>query len=205
LAEIDRAKTVFFSNVSHEFRTPLTLILGPTEELLSGTLGETSEIQHAHLMTLKHNAGRLQKLVNTLLDFARVEAGRMDASYEPVDIGLLTRELASTFCSAVHRAGLLYAVNCPSMDEPIYVDRDMWEKIVLNLLSNALKFTFKGVIEVSLKPVGGGIVLAVRDTGVGIPADQLAHMTDRFLSRAWHSGPHPRRVRYRSRAGAGAC
>ena len=149
LAEIDRAKTMFFSNVSHEFRTPLTLILGPTEELLSGALGETSEIQRAHLMTLRNNAVRLQKFVNALLDYARVEAGRIEATYEPVDIGILTRDIASTFCSAVHRARLLYIINCPSIDEPVYIDRDMWEKIVLNLLSNALKFTFKGVIEVS--------------------------------------------------------
>ena len=131
LAEIDRAKTVFFSNVSHEFRTPLTLILGPTEEMLSGALGDTSEIQRAHLLTLRHNALRMQKLVNTLLDSARIEAGRVEATYEPVDIGLVTRDLASTFHSAVDRAGLLYIVNCPSINEPVYIDRDMWEKIVL--------------------------------------------------------------------------
>jgi len=180
LAQIDRAKTAFFSNVSHEFRTPLTLILGPTEELLSGALGETNDIQRAHLMTLRHNAVRLQKLVNTLLDFARVEAGRIEAAYEPVDIGLLTRELASTFCSAVHRAGLLYIINCPSIDAPVYVDREMWEKIVLNLLSNALKFTFKGVIEVSLQSEADSIAFAVRDTGVGIPDEEIPHLFDRF-------------------------
>jgi PAS domain S-box-containing protein len=180
LAEIDRLKTIFFSNVSHEFRTPLTLILGPTEELLSGALGRTSDIQRAHLLTLRNNAVRLQKLVNTLLDYARVEAGRIEATYEPVDIGILTRDIASTFCSAVHRARLLYIINCPSIDEPVYVDRDMWEKIVLNLLSNALKFTFTGAIEVSIKALGDGIVFAVRDTGSGIADDELAHLFDRF-------------------------
>ena len=180
LSEIDRAKTVFFSNVSHEFRTPLTLILGPTEELLSGTLGETSAVQRAHLLTLRHNAMRLQKLVNTLLDYARIEAGRVEAIYEAVDIGLLTRELASTFHSAIHRAGLLYSVNCSSLEEPVYIDRDMWEKIVLNLLSNALKFTFTGFVEVSLKSAGDRVALAVRDSGVGIPEDQLPHLAERF-------------------------
>ena len=180
LAEIDRAKTVFFSNVSHEFRTPLTLILGPTEELLSGALGQTSEMQRAHLLTLRNNAVRLQKLVNTLLDYARVEAGRIEATYEPVDIGILTRDIASTFCSAVHRARLLYILNCPSIEEPVYIDRDMWEKIVLNLLSNALKFTFKGAIEVSVKSLDDGIVFAVRDTGSGIANDELPHLFDRF-------------------------
>jgi PAS domain S-box-containing protein len=180
LAQIDLAKTAFFSNVSHEFRTPLTLILGPTEELLSGAQGETNDIQRAHLITLRHNAVRLQKLVNTLLEYARVEAGRIEATYEPVDIGLLTRELASTFCSAVHRAGLLYLVNCPSVDEPVYLDRDMWEKIVLNLLSNALKFTFKGAIEVSIESSGDRVAFVVRDTGVGIPDEELPRLFDRF-------------------------
>ena len=180
LAEIDRAKTVFFSNVSHEFRTPLTLILGPAEEMLSGALGDTTELQRAHLSTLRANAVRLQKLVNTLLDFARVEAGRIEANYESVDLALVTRELASTFCSAVHRGGVLFVVNCPSLDEPVYVDRDMWEKIVLNLLSNALKFTFTGVIEVSVRSADGTVVFAVRDTGVGIPETELPHLFERF-------------------------
>jgi len=180
LAQIDLAKTVFFSNLSHEFRTPLTLILGPTEEMLSGSLGEITELQRAHLSTLRDNAARLRKLVNTLLDFARVEAGRIQAQYEPVDLGLVTRELASTFCSAVHRAGVLFVVNCPSLDEPVYVDRDMWEKIVLNLLSNALKFTFKGTIEVSVRSVEDTIVFSVRDTGVGIPENELPHLFERF-------------------------
>jgi PAS domain S-box-containing protein len=180
LAEIDRAKTVFFSNVSHEFRTPLTLILGPTEEMLSGALGETTELQRAHLSTLRANAVRLQKLVNTLLDFARVEAGRIEANYEPVDLGLVTRELASTFCSAVHRAGVLFVVNCPSLDETVYVDRDMWEKIVFNLASNALKFTIKGAIEVSVRSADSTVVFAVRDTGVGIPEAELPRLFERF-------------------------
>jgi signal transduction histidine kinase len=180
LAEIDRAKTLFFSNVSHEFRTPLTLILGPTEEMLSGALGDTTELQRAHLSTLRSNAVRLQKLVNTLLDFARVEAGRIEANYEPVDLALVTRELASTFCSAVHRAGVHFVVNCPSIDEPVYVDRDMWEKVVLNLLSNALKFTFKGTIEVSVRSVAESLAFAVRDTGVGIPEAELPRLFERF-------------------------
>jgi signal transduction histidine kinase len=180
LARLDRAKTAFFSNISHEFRTPLTLILGPAEQLLGGTLGETTELQRAHLTTLRNNAMRLERLVNALLDFARVEAGRIEAHYEPLDLGLLTRDLASTFCSAVHRAGLLFIVNCPSLDEPVYVDRDMWEKIVLNLLSNALKFTFKGFIEVSLAAAGAEVTLCVRDSGVGIPKEELPRLFDRF-------------------------
>ena len=100
------------------------------------------------------NGLRLSKLVNTLLDFSRIEAGRAQARYEPVDLSAVTAELASVFRSAVERAGLQFVVDCPALDEPVYVDRDMWEKVVLNLLSNALKFTFDGSISVGGAPRG---------------------------------------------------
>jgi signal transduction histidine kinase len=142
LADIDRAKTAFFSNVSHEFRTPLTLILGPLEELLASESEGVTERQRERLETVRHNAGRLQKLVNALLEFARAEAGRLQASFEPTDLAQLTTELASAFNSATQRAGLTLDVQCDPMPEPVYVDRDMWEKIVLNLLSNAFNSLF---------------------------------------------------------------
>ena len=142
LAEIDRAKTLFFSNVSHEFRTPLTLMLGPLEDALAAAglpPAERERLDVAH-----RNGLRLLKLVNTLLDFSRIEAGRAQASYEPTDLAAFTADLASNFRSACERAGLTLAVDCPPLPEPIHVDRDMWEKIVLNLLSNAFKFTHRG-------------------------------------------------------------
>lgn len=166
LAELDRAKTVFFSNVSHEFRTPLTLMLGPLEDALasleeqgSGRIDETSSpYLPAYSPTLKpqlqvahRNAQRLLKLVNTLLDFARVEAGRIGAVYEPTDLAMLTTDLAGVFRSAIERAGLRLRVDCPRLPQLVYVDREMWEKIVLNLLSNAFKFTFEGELVVSLR------------------------------------------------------
>ena len=147
LAQIDRAKTVFFSNVSHEFRTPLSLMLGPTEEALASPeralSGEALEIVH-------RNQLRLLKLVNTLLDFSRIEAGRSDASYLPTDLAGFTADVASTFRSAFMRAGLEFVVDCPALSQPIFVDREMWEKVVLNLLSNALKFTLDGSVHLSL-------------------------------------------------------
>ena len=176
LAEIDRAKTVFFSNVSHEFRTPLTLLLGPLQEALADPqLGHRPELAVAH-----RNALRLQKLVNSLLDFARIEAGRIDAAYEPTDLGSLTADLASAFRSAVERAGLRLRIDCPPLQEPAYVDREMWEKIVLNLVSNAFKFTFEGEIAVSLREDDGRLALTVRDTGVGIPEKELPRIFERF-------------------------
>jgi len=176
LAEIDRAKTAFFSNVSHEFRTPLTLMLGPIEELRARDDGARRE----PIELLQRNALRLQKLVNTLLDFSRIEAGRSRARFEPVDLGPYTAELASTFRSACEAAGLAFAVDCPPLGEPAWVDPDMWEKVVLNLISNAFKFTLAGGIRVSLHTAPERIVLAVDDTGSGIAPDQLPHVFERF-------------------------
>jgi len=180
LAELDRAKTAFFSNVSHEFRTPLTLMLGPVADVLADLDGSTFEPQRESLEIAYRNGLRLQKLVNTLLDFSRIEAGRVQASYEAVDLASLTSELASNFRSACERAGIDLVVDCPELDEPVYVDPDMWEKIVLNLVSNAFKFTFSGRIEVSLHTAEEQLELAVRDTGVGIPAEELPKVFERF-------------------------
>jgi len=180
LAEIDRAKTTFFSNVSHEFRTPLTLMMGPIEDLLARPSGDLRSETRDMLALVHRNGLRLVKLVNTLLDFSRIEAGRAVASFEPVDLRALTIDLASTFRSAMERAGLTYAVNCSSLPEPVHVDRDMWEKIVLNLLSNAFKFTLDGGVTVTLTSRDGRAVLEVADTGSGIPASEMPKVFDRF-------------------------
>jgi PAS domain S-box-containing protein len=186
LAELDRAKTAFFSNVSHEFRTPLTLMLGPLEELLREPQKLPAEVAAA-LSIAHRNSVRLLKLVNTLLDFSRLEAGRVDASFEPTDLAALTTELAAVFRSAAERAGVALVVDCPPLPEPVYVDRDMWEKVVLNLLSNALKFTPRGEIRVSLAWRGDFAELQVADTGIGIPEADLPRMFERF-HRARHGG-----------------
>ncbi|MGY1640237.1 SpoIIE family protein phosphatase [Geodermatophilus sp. SYSU D00703] len=180
LAKLDRAKTDFFSNVSHEFRTPLTLIAGPVAELRNSPVATADPRIGQELEVIERNALRLQKLVNTLLDFSRLQAGRIDARFEPVDLAATTSELASVFRSAVTRAGLDFTVDCPPLGEPVHVDRDMWEKVVLNLLSNALKFTFTGGITVRLRPADGAAQLTVSDTGTGIPADELPRLFERF-------------------------
>jgi signal transduction histidine kinase/DNA-binding response OmpR family regulator len=196
LAELDRAKTVFFSNVSHEFRTPLTLMLGPLEETLNQSGSLLPPPDREQLEMVQRNGQRLLKLVNTLLDFSRIEAGRMQVSYEPIDLASFTAELASVFRSAIERAGIQLLVNCPPLPVPVYVDREMWEKIVLNLLSNAFKFTFTGEICVNLRlateestgadidkttsPSSSCVILEVQDTGIGIPAEELPHLFERF-------------------------
>ncbi len=178
LAELDRAKTAFFSNVSHEFRTPLTLMLGPLEELTVG--GDLTDLQRQRLSLILRNANRLQRLVNALLDFSRLEAGRAQAYFEPVDLAALTRDIASTFRSAMEKAGLRFEVDCPPMDEPVMVDRDMWEKIVLNLLSNAFKFTLEGGVTLRMGQDEGQVWMTVADTGVGIAEDELPRLFERF-------------------------
>ncbi|HSR99511.1 MAG TPA: histidine kinase dimerization/phospho-acceptor domain-containing protein, partial [Kofleriaceae bacterium] len=177
LAELDRAKTTFFSNISHEFRTPLTLMLGPTEDAL-----RTPEeaLSGEALRAVHRNELRLLKLVNALLDFSRIEAGRLQATREPTDLPRFTRELASAFRSAIERAGLVFEVSVDSLRSAVSIDRAMWEKIVLNLLSNALKFTFEGRISLRLAERDGLIELAIADTGTGIPEHEIPRLFERF-------------------------
>ena len=134
----------------------------------------------AGLELAQRNSLRLLKLVNSLLDFSRIEAGRLQASFESVDAATLTRDLASNFRSAMESAGLTFVVDCEPMDEPLFLDREMWEKIVLNLLSNAFKFTFAGTIAVRLRHDAAEAVLEVADSGVGIPQEEIPRLFERF-------------------------
>jgi PAS domain S-box-containing protein len=180
LAELDRAKTTFFSNVSHEFRTPLTLMLGPLEDMLADPVYAGNADRRQEIETVHRNGLRLLKLVNTLLDFSRIEAGRVQAVFQPIDLCATTLELASVFRAAMEAAGLTYRVRCHPLSQTVYVDSEMWEKIVLNLLSNALKFTMAGVVEVTLQQGDKCAVFSVRDTGVGIPEAELPRVFERF-------------------------
>ena len=183
LAEIDRAKTLFFSNVSHEFRTPLTLMLGPVEDALNDTSASAlDQIQRQRLDVAHRNSRRLLKLVNTLLDFSRIEAGRANANFQPTDLSGFTAELASNFHSATEKAGLKLEIDCEPLPQRVPVDRDMWEKIVFNLMSNAFKFTFEGSISVGMHAANDGksAELVVKDTGVGIPPDEVPRLFERF-------------------------
>jgi PAS domain S-box-containing protein len=177
LAELNHQKTQFFSNVSHEFRTPLTLILGPTEDALASP---TRALAGEQLERVHGNAQRLLKLVNTLLEFARVEAGKSRATFQPTDIAALTAGLANAFESVVSKAGLEFVVDCPPLPEPIWVDHSLWEKVVLNLVSNAFKFTLAGQIKVRLSWTGQGVELTVADTGIGIAPHELPKVFQRF-------------------------
>ena len=182
LAELDRAKTAFFSNVSHEFRTPLTLMLGPVEDMLAVSSKELPPLQRERLELVYRNGLRLQRLVNNLLEFSQIEAGRVRAVFEPTALADFTADLASNFRSACERAGLKLIVDSSrvSLSEPVFVDRTMWEKIVLNLLSNAFKFTLNGEIVVSMQQADGVAEMRVQDTGTGIPVEELPRLFERF-------------------------
>ncbi len=200
LAELNRTKTMFFSNISHEFRTPLTLSLAPLQDALSDRTHPLDLVQRERLELVHRNSLRLLKLVNILLDFSRIEAGRIEAVYEPTDLATYTAELASVFRSAIERAGLQLIVDCPPLPKPVFVDREMWEKIVLNLLSNAFKFTFEGEITVKLRMKNEELrvqdrendailnsqfsiptsILQICDTGTGIAPEHLPHLFEQF-------------------------
>ncbi len=176
LAQLDQAKTAFLTNVSHEFRTPLTLLLGPLDDAIRDA---DQPLQRDRLDLARRNAGRLLRLVNSLLEFSRIEAGRAAASPVTVDVGALTAQIASSFAELCQRAGLDLLLDC----RPVIADVDvaMWETIVLNLISNAVKFTLTGSIHVTVAADSSGHCrMDVSDTGTGIPAAELDRLFERF-------------------------
>jgi GAF domain-containing protein/PAS domain-containing protein len=180
LAEIDHVKTVFFQNVSHEFCTPLTLMLSPVEEMLASDDAELSPRAKGQLEIVNRNGRRLLRLVNTLLDFSRIEAGRVRATYQPTDLAAYTADLASVFrarSNAPRCASWLRANRCLNR---FMLIRAMWEQIVLNLVSNAFKFTLAGEIEVGLRAEDNFAVLTVHDTGIGIAPKEMPRIFERF-------------------------
>lgn len=179
LARLDQAKTDFFANVSHELRTPLTLLLGPAEDALADDAAVLPPAQRSRVETIARNGQRMLQLVNTLLDFSRLESGQARSSFRPTDLCSLTSELAAMFHSAAERAGLRLDIRCEP-DVVAYVDRDQWSKVVLNLISNALKFTFEGGVSVTLGVEDEQAVLRVSDTGTGIPEADQPRLFERF-------------------------
>ncbi|GAA2976861.1 SpoIIE family protein phosphatase [Actinokineospora diospyrosa] len=180
LAELDRIKSDFFANVSHEFRTPLTLIAGEAADAVADKVTPLAPAQQKRAEVVLRNAERLRRLVDDLLDLARLEAGALTPELRWTNLAALTEEVATSFAPAVRKAGLSLVLRCPLLPQMVAVDRGMWEKIVLNLLSNAVKYTFAGHVEVDLVDLGDDVELVVRDTGVGIPEDELPQVFMRF-------------------------
>ncbi|MET0242664.1 MAG: ATP-binding protein, partial [Flavitalea sp.] len=152
--------------------------LGPLEDALNSPQSIT---ENATRLQMAHRNGlRLQKLVNTLLEFSRIEAGRVEGKFAQVDIIAFTKDLASTFRSAIEKAGMDLIIETEVVRDEVFVDTDMWEKIVLNLISNAFKYTSEGSIKLTIAQQGKNIKLSVTDTGTGIPDDQLDRIFERF-------------------------
>ncbi|HEY2399302.1 MAG TPA: ATP-binding protein [Steroidobacteraceae bacterium] len=179
LVALDEAQTTFFGNVSHELRTPLTLMLGPLEEVLDGGHGSLTDGQLASLGMIRRNGMQLLKLVNEVLHFARDQSERLHEMFEPVNLASLTAQVAASFEWIARRAGITFTIECEELDQPVYVDRDVWSRIVLNLLSNAFKYTAAGEISVRLRK-HDGVQLIVSDSGVGIPQRELERIFQRF-------------------------
>ncbi|WP_285509616.1 SpoIIE family protein phosphatase [Actinokineospora sp. NBRC 105648] len=180
LAELDQAKTELFATIGHELRTPLTLISGPAEDALADVDEPLGPHQRDRLELVRRGAGRLRRMVDNILDFTRIESGALRPDRVGTDLAELTRAVVASFRPAIERAGLVLAVDCPPLPREVFVDRDMWQRIVLNLLSNALKFTLSGEISLSVAEVDGQVELTVSDTGLGIPAEEIPLLFGRF-------------------------
>lgn len=180
MAEAELRQTEFYQNLSHELRTPLALIQGPLHDLLADDAVVLPQRHQEGMLAADRSAAQLRRLVDTLLQFARVEGGMLRAEPEPTDLALLTIDLVAMFRSAAESNGLHLDADIAPLDRPADVDRGMWSTIVGNLLSNAVKFTTEGAIAVRLTSRDGHVQLTVTDTGPGIPEAQLPLLFNRF-------------------------
>jgi signal transduction histidine kinase/DNA-binding NarL/FixJ family response regulator len=196
IMEMDQMKTRFFSNVSHEFRTPLTLILSPLESMLMKENLEEKDRDNLEMMY--RNAVRLLGLINQLLDLSKIDAGRLKVELIEYDIYKVLRMIARSFAPLAERKKIDYRVEIPDGELITYFDRDKLEKIITNLLTNAFKFTpEKGKVSCKIKlndkkegMIKNSLEIIVQDSGRGIPAEQLEKIFDRFYQVAdtWKNG-----------------
>jgi len=183
LKEMDQVKSRFFANISHEFRTPLSLIMGPLEQIRTAV--PTQQVK-SWIDLAYGNARRLLGLINQLLDLAKLESGKMKLQAEERDVVAFLKALLEPFKLAANQKQVNLVFDTEKTAIPLYFDVEKMEKIMANLLSNALKFTPEGGtidVSVGLEPAGGSTgyaVITVKDTGPGIPADQLTRIFDRF-------------------------
>ncbi|MEO7752902.1 MAG: ATP-binding protein [Terracoccus sp.] len=224
LAQMDAAKSVFLANVSHELRTPLTLIAAPALDALADESVRLAPEQRQRLEVVLSNTDRLGVLVDRLLDASRLDAGAVVARRVETDVTGLLRGLASSFRPAIEHAGLRFSRRCATLPEVVHTDPEMLERVVLNLLTNALRYTSEGSVQLRLRPVTAGFEVAVEDTGAGIPEESLGTIFERFEQLPEHRAGRPRagagiglslvrqltelmggRISVRSEVGRGSC
>ena len=176
LLELDKQKTEFFQNISHEFRTPITLIEGPLESAVAKQEG----LSFSQSTIALRNSRRLLRLVNQLLDLQRLDAGRMQPKFHPSDLVEFVNQIVESFRPYCEKKGLKLVTEletCPNL----YLDIEKFDKVVYNLLSNAMKFTPEGgTIAIRVKPTGDNCILQVQDTGIGIKKEEISHLFERF-------------------------
>jgi signal transduction histidine kinase/DNA-binding response OmpR family regulator/ligand-binding sensor domain-containing protein len=179
--EVDKVKTSFFTNISHEFRTPLTLIKGPVQNILD-RYKDDPKLQE-QLKLVQRNSDLLLKLINQLLDLAKLESGSLKVEKTEGDVFSFVRAIASSFESFARQKNVSIQVNVPEGSCDALFDKDKVETILINLINNAVKFTPSGgsvIITASLSPNAQGLVFSVRDTGIGIPPDHQSKIFERF-------------------------
>lgn len=200
LKELDQLKSTFFANISHEFRTPLTLIISPLEQILKGTFKGNKE---KYFGIMHRNALRLQGLINQLLDLSKLETGKLKLQTQEGDIFKFLKAIAGSFESLALRKEIDYHINIPNISFYTHFDKDKIEKIVANLLSNAFKFTpEEGIVSITVShqeeelqsknahsptPLKG-VFIKVKDSGIGITKEELPHIFDRFFQSNESSG-----------------
>ncbi|MCL6650354.1 MAG: HAMP domain-containing histidine kinase [Chloroflexi bacterium] len=175
----NRAKTDFLATMSHEIRTPLNGVLGMAQIMAAGDLDPE---QKRRLAIISDSGQSLLGVINAILDISRIEAGRVRAHYAPVDLATYSAEIASSFRSVIEKAGLRLDIQAKPLPHPVYIDPEMWEKVLLNLLSNAFKFTLEGQITLSVEPArdGRSVQVRVSDTGIGVPVEEMPKLFERF-------------------------
>ncbi len=181
LKKLDQVKSRFFANISHEFRTPLTLILGQIDSVMSSGIDPKEK---GKLQVALRNAGRLLNLINQLLDLSKIEAGGMELRAESQNVVSFLKNIASAFESLAQQRAIALTFESEADRILVVFEQDKMEKIFYNLLSNALKFTPRGgkiTIRVEVTPPGGDFVqIVVRDSGIGISQREIPHIFDRF-------------------------
>ena len=176
LMELDRQKTEFFQNVSHEFRTPLTLMIGPLESVVE----HKKDLPYEQSAIALRNSRRLLRLVNQLLDLQRLDAGRMQASFRPCNLVEFVNQIVETFRPYCEKKSIKISTELTSCAS-VYIDMEKFDKVLYNLLSNAMKFTHAGgSISVKVEPAGDHVQLQVTDSGIGIRKEQIPHLFERF-------------------------
>jgi len=180
LKKLDILKSQFFANVSHEVRTPLTSVISPIQSLYQGDIGELSIEQSRLISQMYRNSLKLLDMINQMLDFSKFEARKMELRLGPVDLDETLRDIIAVFEDVTERKGINLGYVRETNVPPLYLDIDKLERILMNLLRNAIKFTESGSITVRTGKKQGFIVIEVEDTGIGIPRDHLPHIFKRF-------------------------